>query len=76
MAVISVVSTLLLVFPLGVLIGCCGAVCGRRYCGVVCARWYCSKQEDDEDSKYETVDRVKVGVAINKTDNLGHVRQI
>lgn len=66
--VISVLGTLLLSFPMGIFIGCCGAMCVKKYRQL-------KEMEVQEDCLYESADRIKSGVAMNKNNAYGIVKQ-
>lgn len=66
---ISVLGTLLLSLPMGIFIGCCGAVCVRKCCRQL------KEIEVEEDCLYESADRIKSGVVMNKNNAYGIVQQ-
>lgn len=67
--VISALGTLLLSLPMGIFIGCCGAMYVKKCCRKL------KEMEVQEDSLYEDANRIKSGVAMNKNNAYGVVQQ-
>ena len=68
---ISVVGTLFLSLPMGVLVGCCGAMCVRK-----CSCRQPRKKKFTEDSMYDSADIMKSGISTNRRGTYGYVQQI